>query len=123
MLLSKESKANFIFDIIRYDKVWKNDLDFAFEEFKIIEEYEKCTIIKELLELRYYDNRKRNNNESILDIERIIETISSGAFFFNEKDKEKIKKLKQEIESFYKTVKEKDIIIPPFKSKKTRTIL
>ena len=117
MLFDKESIANFIFDIIKYDKVCKNDLEFSFEIFKKLEEYEKCSVINELLELKYYDNRKRNNNQSILNVEKIIESIPSGEFFFNKKDRDKIIKVKHEIEIFYNTKKEKNVIIPPFKNK------
>jgi hypothetical protein len=123
MEFSELSIANFIYDLLKFDKVCKNDLDYAFDVFLKHEEYEKCSIIKELIEIRYYDNRKRSNNEEILKIEKIIESISSGVLFFQKKEflrqKERIKRLKEDIETFYTmlaSVGKDQMIMPPFKN-------
>lgn len=120
MIFSKDSIANFIYDLIKYDKVCKKDLEFALDVFKASEDYEKCSVLKELLDLKYYDNRKRNNNESILEVENIVELISSGSMFTDKKNfikqKMKIRKLKNDIEVFYEVIMNSEIIIPPFKN-------
>ena len=130
MEFNRESIGNFIFDLIKYDKVCQNDLEFALDIFIRTEEYEKCSVIKELLELRYYDNRKRKNGEELLKIEKLIENISSGVIFFNKKEfvkeKQRIRKLKEDIESFYEMMKNLDaneIIMPPFKNRKNKKYL
>ena len=123
MEFNRESIANFIYDLLKFDKVCKKDLEYAFEVFLKHEEYEKCSVIKELLELRYYDNRKRNNNESLLQVERVIQSISIGKKILEKKEylkqKERIKKLKDDINNFYNmmaNVSKDKMIIPPFKN-------
>jgi len=121
MIFSKDSVANLIYDLIKYEKVCQKDLEFALDVFKTSEQYEKCSIIKELLDLKYYDNRKRNNNESILDVENIVKAISSGSIFMDKKNflkqKTRIRKLKDDIEEFYNMMEHSKIVIPPFKNK------
>jgi len=118
-----ESIAALIYDKIKFEKVCKDDLEYALTAFIISQEYEKCAIIKELLELKYYDNRKRSNNKSILDVQVVIDSISSGIFFKDKKDfmrkRERVTKLKEDIEDFYNmyiSSSKHDIVIPPFKN-------
>ena len=127
MEFNKDSIANFIYDLLKFEKVCKNDLEYAFQVFVKNQEYEKCSVIKELLELKYYDNRKRNNNEALLKVENLITAITSGNLIFEKKEfmrqKEKIKKLKQDIEDFYgmmHNVGKDKMVIPPFKREKTK---
>lgn len=128
MEFNRESIANFIYDLLKFDKVCKEDLEYAFDVFLKAEEYEKCSVIKELIELRYYDNRKRKNNVELLKIENLISSISSGIFFFQKKEfvkqKERIRKYKEEIESFYDMMQSSDfkdkMIMPPFKNEKNK---
>ena len=119
-----ESIAGLIYDKLKFEKVCKDDLEYALKAFMISEEYEKCAIIKELLELKYYDNRKKSNNKSILDVQGLLDSISSGGFFTDKKDfikkRERVIKLKEDIENFYNKYISSgvyDIIIPPFKNK------
>lgn len=121
------SIANFIYDLLKFDKVNKNDLDYALDIFRKNEEYEKCSVIKELLDLRYYDNRKRKNYEELLKVENLISSISSGGIFFQKKEfakqKKRIRKLKEEIECFYQMMENagKDqMVLPPFRNKKNK---
>jgi len=123
MEFNRESIANFIYDLLKFDKVCKKDLEYAFSVFLKNEEYEKCSVIKELLELKYYDNRKRNNNEAILQVEKLVIAINSGGLFFDKKEflkqKERIKKLREDIEKFYEmmqNVGSEKMILPPFKN-------
>jgi hypothetical protein len=127
MVFSKESIANFIYDLLKYQKVCKNDLDFAYNIFIKNEEYEKCSIIKELIDIKYYDNRKRSNNEEIQKVEQMIRTLSSGVMFLEKKEFIKqtlmISRLKSDIEKFYEMSLNggKDImILPPFKNEKNK---
>lgn len=127
MEFNELSIANFIYDLLKFDKVNKNDLDYALDIFRKNEEYEKCSVIKELLDLRYYDNRKRKNYEELFKVEHLISSISSGKIFFQKKEfikqKEKIKKLKEEIEGFYDMMQRagKDqMVLPPFKNEKNK---
>lgn len=123
MEFNKMSISNLIYDKIKFDKVCKNDLDFALDIFIQNQEYEKCSVVKELLELRYYDNRKKSNNEAVLNVHKIIELIQNKNFVMEEKDvlkyRKKIKQLKDDISSFYDMMNDKEskIIIPPFKNK------
>lgn len=127
MEFNNESIANFIYDLMKFDKVCKKDLEYAFNVFLKHEEYEKCSVIKELIEIRYYDNRKRNNNESILKVENLVKMISSGGFFADKKEfirqRERIKKLKEDIENFYQMLSSFDkdeMVMPPFKNEINR---
>ena len=123
MMFNDELIAGFVYDLIKYEKVCQKDLEFSFSVFKKMEEYEKCSIIKELLELKYYDNRKRNNTESILNVERILVSISTGAFFMNRKDflkqGKKIKRFNEDVQRFYNMIEDTSIskVMPPFKNK------
>lgn len=121
------SIANFIYDLIKFDKVCKKDLDYALDVFLKNEEYEKCSVIKELIDLKYYDNRKRNNNEELQKIENLIKTLSSGVMFLEKKEfnkqREKIRRLKEDIESFYsmmESASKDQMILPPFKNEKNK---
>lgn len=121
------SIANFIYDLLKFDKVHKDDLEYALEIFLKYEAYEKCSVIRELLDLKYYDNRKRKNHEELIKIENLINSISSGEIFFNKKEfvkqKERIRKLKEEIENFYDMMEssgKEQMILPPFKNEKNK---
>lgn len=127
MEFNRDSIANFIYDLMKFEKVCKKDLEYAFQVFVKNQEYEKCSVIKELLELKYYDNRKRNNNEALLKVENLITAITSGNLIFEKKEfikqRERIKKLKQDIENFYSmmhNVGQDKMVIPPFKREKTK---
>jgi hypothetical protein len=127
MEFNELSIANFIYDLLKFDKMCKKDLEYAFNLFLKNEEYEKCSVIKELIELKYYDNRKRNHYESILKVEELVKKISSGELFADKKEffrqRERIKKLKENIETFYTmlaSVSKDQMIIPPFKNEINR---
>jgi len=127
MEFNRDSIANFIYDLMKFEKVCQKDLEYAFQVFVKNQEYEKCSVIKELLELKYYDNRKRNNNEALLKVENLITAITSGNLIFEKKEfmkqRERIKKLKQDIEDFYDmmhNVGRDKMVIPPFKREKTK---
>jgi hypothetical protein len=127
MEFNRESIANFIYDLLKFEKVCKADLDYAFDVFLKNEEYEKCSVVKEMIELRYYDNRKRKNNEELLKIEKLINSLSSGDIFLEKKEfmkqRERINKLKEEIESFYymmERASKEQMVLPPFKNVKNK---
>lgn len=124
MEFNRDSIANFIYDLMKFEKVCKSDLEYAFQIFIKNQEYEKCSVIKELLDLKYYDNRKRNNNEALLKVENLITAINSGNLVFEKKEfikqKDKIRKLKKNIEDFYDMNSKKKMVIPPFKREKTK---
>lgn len=121
------SIANFIYDLLKFDKVHKDDLEYALDIFRKYEAYEKCSVIRELLDLKYYDNRKRKNHDALLKVEKLISAINSGGLIFERKEfikqKEKIKKLKEEIENFYQMMEssgKEQMILPPFKNEKNK---
>jgi len=128
MEFNRESIANFIYDLLKFEKVCQKDLEYAFQIFVKAEEYEKCSVIKELLEIRYYDNRKRNNNESLLQVEKLVSLVNNGEKIFERKEflkqKERIKKLKEDIQNFYEMMNGSDfrdkMIMPPFKNEKNK---
>ena len=64
--------ANFIFILAKYSKLCRFDLDYSFEIFLQNEEYEKCSVLKELIDLRYFDNDRNSNYESISNIVNLI---------------------------------------------------
>ena len=57
--------AGFIYVLTKCSKLCRCDLDYAFEVFLSREEYEKCSVLKELIKMEYYDNDKNSNYESI----------------------------------------------------------
>jgi iron-sulfur cluster repair protein YtfE (RIC family) len=62
------SISNFIFTLIKYSRQCKCDLDFAFNIFLLEEEYEKCSVLKKLIDNKYYDNDKQSNYKRILNV-------------------------------------------------------
>ncbi len=111
--------ANFIFSLIKYNKICKLDLEFAYDIFIVNEEYERCSVIKELIDMKYYDNTKQSELIKYLTIIERIET-------FDYQDEEmtfygkKLLKLKYELMNFMNRIEEiyHDVIIkiPPFKN-------
>jgi len=52
----REKLADLMFSILKFKKVAKKDLWFLMKVFIKREEYEKCSAIKEMLDLKFYDN-------------------------------------------------------------------
>lgn len=111
--------ANFIFTLIKYSKLCKIDLEFAFNVFLSEEEYEKCSILKELIDVGYYDDERKSEFMKVLTI---VEKINK----FDNNDKEmknyekKINKLKNDLIYFIDNIEEiyDCVVIPPIKNKK-----
>lgn len=108
--------SNFIFTLIKYSKVCKDDLNFAYDIFLKEEEYEKCSILKELIDIEYYDNTKKSNSKNIL---KVIEIANDNYSDLN-KHKEKFISLKNELIDMMDSIEEDfyDIVIPPIKNSK-----
>ncbi len=66
--------ANFIFTLSKYDTLCKADLVFAFTVFLQQEEYEKCGVLKKLIDSNQYNNEKQSNSAGILSILKKIDT-------------------------------------------------
>lgn len=101
--------ANFIYSLLKYDKQSKNDLEYAYKIFALNEEYEKCLIIKELMDMNYcHDNI--NNYKKIHAIATLINSSSDDNLIVELKNM-LINTMDNIILLYH------NIIIPPFKNK------
>jgi len=89
--------ANFVYTLTNYGKLCKYDLDNAFNFFLLIEEYEKCSVLKEIINRKYYDNNKKSNYVSISSILNMINKFDDVT---NEMFQYKIKLLKLKSELY-----------------------
>lgn len=102
--------ADFIFTLIKYDKQSKVDLEYAYNIFLDEEYYEKCSVIKELIDINYYDNKKKNSCDTI---QYMIDSIN-----LCDNDNPDMIRLEKEILSFVNNVEKlyDGIVIPPLKN-------
>ena len=79
--LKKENKnlwlANMVLSVIRFGKVCKDDIDFALKYFIDNNEYEKCAILKELLDNNYFDDKIKNQVKSYEEMIEILFELES----------------------------------------------
>lgn len=111
--------SNFIYALIKYDKLCRLDLKFAYDFFLSEEEYEKCSILLELMNIGYYNDDRKSE---LIKISTIIEKIEK----FDNSDNEmkiyqkKIEKLTNELIFFIENIENiyDEIVIPPIKNQK-----
>lgn len=103
--------ANFIFNQIKYSMINKIDLDFAYNVFVMNEEYEKCSILKELVDMNYFDNENKSNYNTLIKIVKMIEKSEDILLKIELK-----KMLLEAIDDVKNAYNEVEITIPPLKN-------
>ena len=103
--------ANFIFNLIKYTMLNRIDLDFAYNTFVTNEEYEKCSILKELIDIDYYNNENKSNYNTLMKVVKMIDKSDDNLLKIELK-----KMLLEAIDDVEKVYEEVEMTIPPFKN-------
>lgn len=113
--------ANYIFALIKYELVSETDLEFAYDVFLTTEEYEKCSILKELIDVEHFEKKtSKCHYENITRITNLIDGFGNDPCpeLVKYRDKlvnklEEMKKYTTEIINIQATP-----IVPPIKNEK-----
>ena len=90
---------NYIFEVAKEISLGKADLDYAFDNFLIKEEYEKCSVLKKM----HYNDEISSEVDKINNILALLDRFDDNSI-----DKQRfIKELKEELSSFIITLKNK----------------
>ncbi|MEI7483802.1 MAG: hypothetical protein WCK13_03745 [Ignavibacteriota bacterium] len=105
--------AEFLYTLTKYSKLCRQDLEIALEGFIKNEEYEKCSVLKDLIDSEYYDNNAVSNYTYIKHIQDLINKIDN-----RENKLRYINELTNFINNIEQIYGKTNITIPPFKNPK-----